>query len=165
MVSAGRAGDSAPEWLLPWFLFYLPTCNLITCHPTYVPFRHQLQSPENYPTAHKISVYCACKKRIRRILLTSHRTSKHWSWGWIWGRQGRRPVGSRWEEVLYTARLKYLVHVRIMCRLKDTQIWVMLKTNLYKNKVASFAFQITLLYNYSAEVCVEFSVGFNNVRF
>jgi hypothetical protein len=49
--------------------------------------------------------------------------------------------------------------------LKDAHIWVMLKTNLYKNKVASFAFQITLLYNYSAEVCVEFSVGFNNVRF
>jgi len=49
--------------------------------------------------------------------------------------------------------------------LKDAQIWVMLKTSSNKNKVASFAFQTTLLYNYSAKVCVEFSVGFSNIRF
>ena len=46
-------------------------------------------------------------------------------------------------------------------QVKDAQTWVMLKTSSYKNKVASFAFQNTLLYNHS----VEFSVGFNNVRF
>ena len=50
-------------------------------------------------------------------------------------------------------------------QVKDAQTWVMLKTNSYKNKVASFAFQNALLYNYSAEVCVEFSVGFSNIRF
>ena len=38
---------------------------------------------------------------------------------------------------------------------KDAQIWVMLKTNSYKNKVESFVFQTTLLYNCSAEVCVK----------
>ena len=72
MVSAGRAGDSAPggEWLLAWFLLYLPTCDLLKCHPTYVPFQHQLQSPQSYHCTQNIRI-CACKKRIRRILFTS----------------------------------------------------------------------------------------------
>jgi len=48
---------------------------------------------------------------------------------------------------------------------KDAQIWVMLKTNSYKSKVASLSFQNMLLYNCSAEVCVEVSVGFSNIRY
>jgi len=134
MVSTGRAWDSAPgaEWLLPCFLLYLPTCDLLKCHPTYVPFRHQLQTPENYHCTQYIRI-CACKKRIRRILLTSHRTCLHCSWWWIWGRQGRRPVGSRWEEVLYLARLKHWFHSENNVHVKDAQIWVMLTTKLYKN--------------------------------
>jgi hypothetical protein len=67
--------------------------------------------------------------------------------------------------VLYTARLKHWVQSENNVHVKDAQIWVMLKTNSYKSKVELFVFQNTLLYNCSAEVCVEFSVGFNNSRF
>ena len=99
-------------WVVVAMIPSLSTYLWLKCHPTYVPFQHQLQSPENYHCTQYIRI-CACTKRIHCILLISHRT-----YLWIWERQGRRPVGSRWEEVLYTARLKHLVHVRIMCRLK-----------------------------------------------
>ena len=71
MVYAGLAGDSAPggEWLLPWFLLYLPTCDLSAIIHTCL--SSTCCSPRRTTTAHKISVYCACKKRIRHILLTS----------------------------------------------------------------------------------------------
>jgi hypothetical protein len=65
MVSACRAGDSAlwAEWFLARFLLYLPTYDLFKCHPT----RHSSTScsPRSATTAHKLSVYCACKKQIR----------------------------------------------------------------------------------------------------
>ena len=63
MVFAGRAGDSAygAEWLLAWFLLYLPTCDLFGCHPTYMPFQHQLQSPECYHYTQTIRVLCVYK--------------------------------------------------------------------------------------------------------
>jgi len=75
----------------------------------------------------------------------------------------RRPVCSR-EEVLYTARLKHWFHSENNVQVKDAQTWVMLKTNSYKNKVASFAFQNGLLYNYSAEVCVEYQCWFQQYK-
>ena len=84
-------------------------------------FRHQLQSRS--ATTHCLHIICGIV-RVRSKYASVYfcrsirGASQHRSWGWIWGRQGRRPVGSRWEEVLYTARLKHLVHVRIMCRLK-----------------------------------------------
>ena len=67
--------------------------------------------------------------------------------------------------MLYTARLKHWVQSENNVHVKDAQIWVMLKTNSYKSKVELFVFQNTLLYNCSAEVCVEFSVGFSDIRF
>ena len=47
---------------------------------------------------------------------------------------------------------------------KDAQTWVMLKTDSYKNKVASFAYQNALLFNYSAEVCVEYQCWFQQYK-
>ena len=49
-------------------------------------------------------------------------------------------------------------------QVKDAQTWVMLKTSSYKNKVASFAFQNGLLFNYSAEVCVEYQCWFQQYK-
>ena len=49
-------------------------------------------------------------------------------------------------------------------QVKDAQTWVMLKTNSYKNKVASFVFQNALLYNYIAEVCVEYQCWFQQYK-
>jgi len=110
----------------PWVVVamapsHLPTCDLITCHPTYVPIQHQLQSRS--ATTHCLHIICGTvrvKSKYASVCFcrSLRGASQHRSWGWIWGHQGRRPVGSRWEEVLYTARLKHLVHVRIMCRLK-----------------------------------------------
>jgi hypothetical protein len=49
-------------------------------------------------------------------------------------------------------------------QVKDAQTGVMLKTNSYKNKVASFAFQNALLFYCCADICVEFSVDFSDIR-
>ena len=67
--------------------------------------------------------------------------------------------------MLYTARLKHWVQSENNVHVKDAQIRVMLKTNSYKSNVTSFVFQTTLLYNCSAEVCVEFSVDFSDIIF
>ena len=65
---ASQTEDSAPGWLLPWFLFYLPTCALSAILHTCLSI-NLLQSPENYHCTQNIRI-CACKKRIRRIRLT-----------------------------------------------------------------------------------------------
>jgi hypothetical protein len=106
---ASRAEDSAPgeKWLLPWFILIYHSCDLITCHPTYLPFQHQLHSPESYntlPAYHPCTVRVKSKYASVRLCRELRWVSQHRSWGWIWGSQEPRPVGSRWEEVLYLAR-------------------------------------------------------------
>ena len=97
-----------------------------------------------------------CDANVSVICISSFRSCFYY---FLW----RRPVCSR-EEVLYTARLKHWFHSENNVQVKDAQTWVMLKTNSYKNKVASFAFQNGLLYNYSAEVCVEYQCWFQQYK-
>ena len=120
-LSARQAEDSAPgaEWLLAWFLLiYLLVTYLNAILHTCLSNTSCSPRRATMHCLHTIRI-CVCKKRIRRILFTSLRTCKHRSWLWIWGRQGPRPVCSRWEEVLYLARLKHWFHSENNVHVKD----------------------------------------------
>jgi hypothetical protein len=59
---------------------------LHTCHSS------TSWSPRSAITTHKLSVYCACEKQIRRHILCASQVVQALR---LWGRQGPRPVGSR----------------------------------------------------------------------
>ena len=62
MVSAGRAGDIAPgdEWLLPCFLLYRPTSDLLV--PSYI---HAIPAPAAVPGELLLHTKYPCTVRVK----------------------------------------------------------------------------------------------------
>jgi hypothetical protein len=123
---------------LPWFLLYLLvtylSAMLHTCHSS------TSCNPRSATTAHKLSVYCACKKQIRRHTLSVSQVVQTLQLG---------DPSAAGEEVLYLAQIQYWIqsenNVHVKRRLDPGHVKRYEKINVCISKVRSIRLQTRAL--------------------